>query len=155
MLLKDLGLFNAETTQSPICGCREGQGSLFCSSQSSLDAFCISWVNRAYLTSFWPYWSFCYWFLITVLFFTSCSCFSSTLMSIYWSRCTFPTVLLREVLILKGWENWGFSAWRRKVSRVTILGPFSTWREPTKKLENNLLHRHGVIGERPVSLNWK
>jgi len=51
-----------------------------------------------------------------------------------WSTCP----------VKKGWGDGACLAWRREVSKETLLWPCSTWRELTSKRGNDFLH--GLIG---------
>ena len=55
----------------------------------------------------------------------------------------------------KGWESWGYSAFRRQDFGDTTYEPSSTWRGPTRKLERDFLQGHVVIEQGVVALNWK
>lgn len=47
-----------------------------------------------------------------------------------------------------------FSLAERRLHRV-LTAPFSTWREPTRKRERDVLQECVVIGQGGVALNWK
>ena len=57
--------------------------------------------------------------------------------------------------VRKGWESCGCSACRSEGSRDTLRQPSSTLRGPTRKLENDFLQGHVVIGQGGMALNSK
>jgi len=51
----------------------------------------------------------------------------------------------------KGWESRDCAAWRRL--RGDIVATFQYLKGPTRKLEGDVLQRHGVIGQGVMALN--